>query len=188
MDCGGSWLKSSAAVPNERSRSSSVALDFLTLGDRPSEVVRNRGGADAAARADHGDDAAGERLVRVHIEPADRADEVERLHRRHDVFAHAAAHQLAEEGDIVDRADDDDLGAFLDHLRQAIQGVQHLLALHQRVEDQQVRAGLRRKARDRAVHAAGFNRDFRARHAAVRGDAAETMSAISGRSHAQRGW
>ncbi len=39
------------------------------------------------------------------------------------------AHQLAEEGDVVDRADDDDLGAFFDHLREAIQAVQHVLGL-----------------------------------------------------------
>ncbi len=75
--------------------------------DRPGDVVRHGGSADAALGADHGDDAADRLGVRRREQSADRAHDVDGADRRDQVVADAAPRQLAIERDVVDAADHD---------------------------------------------------------------------------------
>ena len=79
--------------------------------DRPGDVVGDRGRADAALGADDGDDPADRLGFRRREQVADRAHDVDRVDRRDDVVADAAAHQFAIERDVVDAADHDHAGA-----------------------------------------------------------------------------
>ena len=63
--------------------------------DRPGDVVRDGGSADAALGADDGDDAADRLGVRRREQTADRAHDVEGVDRRDQVVADAAPHQFA---------------------------------------------------------------------------------------------
>ena len=79
--------------------------------DRPGDVVRDGGRADAALGADDGDDAADGLGLRRREQIADRTHHVERVDRRDHVVADAAAHQFAIKRDVVDPADHDDPGS-----------------------------------------------------------------------------
>ena len=81
---------------------------MLPLGDRPSNVSRNRRSPDAAARADDRDNA---RRVYVGKQRAQRARDITSVGRRHDVIADAARGEFAEEGDIICGAEDDEASA-----------------------------------------------------------------------------
>ena len=61
------------------------------------------------------------RVGRRDIELRQRAQHVERAERRDQIFADAAADQVAIELDVVDMADDDDLGAGVAAFRQRIE-------------------------------------------------------------------
>ena len=77
----------------------------------PGEIVRDGRGADAALGADDRDDAA-ERLGAGRAEQmGHRLDEIDHAERRDQIFADPARDQLAIEDDVVDLAEDDDLGA-----------------------------------------------------------------------------
>ena len=90
-------------------------------GDRPGDVVGDHRGADAALAADEGDGAA-ERLGRaIDVELADRLDDAHEVDRDDEILADAAPHQLAVELDVVDVADDDDLGAGVADLGEAVE-------------------------------------------------------------------
>ncbi len=78
--------------------------------DRPGDVVRDGGGADAALGADDGDDAADGLGLRRREQVADRAHHVQRVDRREHIVADAAAHQFAVQRDVVDLADHDHPG------------------------------------------------------------------------------
>ena len=89
--------------------------------DRPGHVVGDGGGADAALGADDGNDAADRFGLRRREQPANRAHDVERVDRRDDVVADAAAHQFAIERDVVDAADHDDAGSGVADGRELIE-------------------------------------------------------------------
>ena len=123
----GSWLKSRPAVPKARSRSATTTSFSNVAGDRPGDVVGDHRRADAALAADEGDGAA-ERLRRaVDVEVGDGPDDAHQIDRRDQVLADAAVDQPAVELDVVDVADDDDLGAGVADLGQAVElGVEAL--------------------------------------------------------------
>ena len=79
--------------------------------DRPGDVVRDGGGADAALGADHGDDAADRLGVGRREQAADRAHDVDGADRRDQIVADAAPRQFAIERHVVDAADHDDARA-----------------------------------------------------------------------------
>ena len=89
--------------------------------------MRDGRGADAALGADHSDDAAERLGIGRREQAADRAHDVERGDRRDQIFADAAAHQLAIEQHVVDAADDDDAGAGVADLGQLIEAGEHVL-------------------------------------------------------------
>ena len=79
--------------------------------DVPGDVMRDRGGADAALGADHRDHAADGDRFRRREQAADRAHDVEDLDRPDHVVVDAAAHQLAIGRGVVGGADHDDTRA-----------------------------------------------------------------------------
>ncbi len=83
------------------------------------------GGADAALGPDEGHLASDKGRGGIAVEGADGADQLQRVQRRRQVLAHAAAHQLAIEGDVVGGADDDHLGAGVADLGELVQQAEH---------------------------------------------------------------
>ena len=100
--------------------------------------MRQRRGAHAAARADEGDDAADGRGIGIEIEAGNHFDQMQRMNRRDQIFADAAAHQLAIELHVVDAADDEDLGGGIADFGQAVDFLERGLALKPRLHDQQI--------------------------------------------------
>ena len=90
-------------------------------GDRPGDVVGDHRGADAALGADEGDGAAERLGGAIDVEVGDRLDDAHQVDRRDEIFADAALGEAAVELDVVDVADDDDLGAGVADLGQAVE-------------------------------------------------------------------
>ena len=103
----------------DRDRRPRVELEVAR--DRPGDVVRDGGGADAALGADDRDDAADRLGVRRREQSADRAHHVERADRRDQIVADAAPRELAIKQDVVEPADDDDARAGVAHLGKLIE-------------------------------------------------------------------
>ncbi len=82
-------------------------IERQVAGDRPADIVRDGGSADAALGADHGDDAADRLGFRRREQPADRADDVDGADRRDQIIADAAPRQVAVQRHVVDAADND---------------------------------------------------------------------------------
>ena len=76
-------------------------VELQVARDRPGDVVRDGGCADAAFGADDRDHAAHRLGVRRREQPADRAHHVERADRRDQIVADAAPRQLAIEQHVV---------------------------------------------------------------------------------------
>lgn len=79
-------------------------------------------------RTDHSDDAADGFGFGCREQIADRADHVDRLHRRDRVITDAAADQLAVQRDIVDLADHDHPRPGIAHRRELVETGQHVAA------------------------------------------------------------
>ena len=87
--------------------------------------------------------------------------------RGHDIFADAAAQELAIEQHVVDMADGDDLGAGIADLGETVEFAQHVRAVEQGLDDDQVgRRGVAIEG-DRRLHAAHLHRDVRLGQAPV---------------------
>src|SRR5207249_3227268 len=78
--------------------------------DRPGDVVRDRGGADAAFGADHRERAADRLCVLRGKQAGYRADDVDRANRCNHVVADAAPDHLTIKYDVVEMPDHDDAG------------------------------------------------------------------------------
>ncbi len=91
------------------------------LGEGVGEVVGDGRRARTALDAHEGHLPAGEGRGRVAVEGGDGADQLQRLQRRGQVFRNAPPHQIAIEGDVVGRPNDDHLGAGIADLRQLIE-------------------------------------------------------------------
>ena len=89
--------------------------------DRPGDIVRDGRGADAALGADDRDGAADRLGVGRENSPQIARTTSMRADRRDQVFADAAAHQLAVEHDVVDVADHDDVGAGVADLGELVE-------------------------------------------------------------------
>ena len=107
MPCGGSWLKSSPAVPNARSRSVTTEFEIQVARDCPGDIVRHRRCADAALGADDRENPPHRLGVRRGKQSADHAHDVERAERGDLVVAHAAADELAVEHHVIVPPDHD---------------------------------------------------------------------------------
>ena len=117
----GSWLKSSAGGAEGEVEIGDDDVVLEVAGDRPGDVVGDHRGADAALAADEGDGAAERLGGAVDVEVGDRLDDPHQIDGRHQVFADAAVGQTAVEFDVVDVADDDDLGAGVADVGEAIE-------------------------------------------------------------------
>ena len=125
--------------------------------------------ADAALAADEGDGAA-ERLGRaLDEELADGADDTDGVDRRDQIFADAAADEVAIELDVVDVADDDHLGADIANVGKAVELGIEAVARQLALDDDQI--GRRRTLVELGGggDAAHLDLDVGARHAAVAG-------------------
>ena len=96
--------------------------------DRPGDVVRDRGGADAALGADDRERASDRLGVERMEQAGDRADEVDRADRRDQIVADAAPHHLAIEHDVVEVADRDHARAGVADFSQHIEAAEQFLA------------------------------------------------------------
>ena len=95
-------------------------------GQRPGEIVRDRGRTAAALGAGEGEHLADRLGFRRRVEIGDRLDHLHRVKRGHQVLADALADQFAIERDVVGAADHDDLG------RRIADACQPLQLRHQR--------------------------------------------------------
>ena len=114
-----------------------VALERAGDGER--RVVADRARAGAALGADKGDDLADRSGLRIGVDRRDALDDLRHVHRRHDIFADAAAQELAVEQHVVDVTDGDDLGARIADLGKALEIGEHRRPVEQGLDDDQVR-------------------------------------------------
>jgi len=90
--------------------------------------VRDGGCADAAFRADDGNDPADRLRLRRRKQAANRAHHVQGVDRGDDVVADAAANQLAIQRDVVDAADHDHAGTGIANRRELIEASKNIAA------------------------------------------------------------
>ncbi len=135
--------------------------------DRPADVVRDGGGADAAFGADHGDDAADRLGVGLREQPADRAHDVDGADRRDQIVADAAPRQLAIERHVVDAADDDHARAGVADFGELVEPVQDFVGMVFRLEHDDVRRRRTAIGLDRGGDAAHLDFHMRLAEAAV---------------------
>ena len=134
--------------------------------DRPGDIVRDGGCADAALGADDGDDPADGLGFRRREQAANRAHHVERVDRRDHVVADAAAHQFAIERDVVDAADHDDAGSGIAHGGELVEAGQDIVAAFG-FQDDHVRRRRGAIGLDGGCHAAHLNLEMGLAEAAV---------------------
>ena len=96
------------------------------------------GSSDAALGTDHRNDASDRLGVGRREQPADRAHHVERLGRREEIIAHAAAHQLAIVHYVINPADHHDPTAGVADFGQRIKPVEYVLAAALRLDDDDI--------------------------------------------------
>ena len=121
-------------------------IELQVAGDRPGDIVRDGRGADAALGA-HDRDGAADRLgVGRREQAGDRPDHVDHGDRRHQVVAHAAAHELAIEHDVVELSDHDHARAGVADVGQRIEAGEQIVAAAFQFDDDHVG---RRRRRDR---------------------------------------
>ena len=145
--------------------------------DRPGDVMRDGGSADAALGADDGNDPADRLGFRRRKQSAYRTHHVERIDRRNHVVADAAAHQFAIKRDVVDAADHDDAGSGVADRGELIEAGQNIVAAFG-FQDDHVR---RRRG------AIGFDRGRHAAHLDLQMSLAEP-AVFAGRLHGGRGF
>jgi hypothetical protein len=134
--------------------------------DRPGDVMRDRGSADAALGADHGDDASDRLGFRRREQVADRAHDVDGGDRGDRVVADAAAHQFAIERDVVDLADHDHAGSGVAHGGELVEAEQDVVAAFG-LQDDHVRGRRRTIRLDGGSHAAHLDLEMRLAKSAV---------------------
>ena len=134
--------------------------------DRPGDVVRDGGGADAALGADDGDDPADRLGFRRCEQAANRAHHVDGGDRRDHIVADAAADQFAIEADVVETADDDDAGSGIADGRQLVEAGQDIVAAFG-FQDDHVRRRRGAIGFDGGCHAAHLDLEMRLAEAAV---------------------
>ncbi len=108
-------------------------------GDRPADIVRDGGRADAALGADHRDDAADRLGVGRREQPAHRAHDVDGADRGDQIVADAAPRQLAVKRHVVDAADHDHPGAGVADFGELVEAVQDFVGMVFRLEQDDVR-------------------------------------------------
>ena len=107
--------------------------------DRPTDVMRDGGSADAALGADHGDNAADRLGIGRREQSADPAHDVDGADRRDQIFTHAAPRQFAIERHVVDAADHDHPRAGIADLGELIEPVQDFIGMVFRFDHDDVR-------------------------------------------------
>ena len=114
-----------------------VARQRLRQG--PRDVVADGRRTDATLGADERVDVTDRIGIRIVVEVGDAFHDLQRRHRRDQVFADAALQQLAVEHHVVGLADDDDLGAGVAALGQTVELVQQFEPRQPRFDDDEVR-------------------------------------------------
>ncbi len=137
------------------------------LGERPCRVVRHGAAARAALGAHERDDPTERRLGRIAAHRGDRLEDLLRRERRHQIVAHSLLNQGAIYLHVVFLAQDHDLRAGLAHLRQAVDLLQHGVAVLGRLDDDQVGRRVVVEEGDGVVEAARFDVDRRLLEPAV---------------------
>ena len=142
-----------------------VALE--RRGDGEGGVVADGARAGAAFSADKGNDLTHRPRLRIGVDGRNALDDLHHLDRGHDIFADAAAQELAIEQHVVDMADGNDLGAGIADLGETVEFAQHVRAVEQGFDDDQV--GRRRVAieGDRRLDPAHLHRNVRLGQAPV---------------------
>ncbi len=100
------------------------------------------------------------------------------IERRDEIFAGAPAHQFAIELDVIDAADDDNLGRRIADFSKAIELVERGLAVQPGLDDQKIRRHLAVEVIHGALDAAEMNVDVCLRQAPVGTRALQGSSGI----------
>ena len=145
---------------------------------RPGAIMGHRRGADTALGADEGNTLAGKGLLGIEEQVGNRADQMQRRHRWHEILAHPALHQLAIEGNIIGGADDDNLGFRVTDARQLLELFEQALATHSRFHNQKIGRGRIMIALDRCGQPAELDADMRLGQAPVTGGIVDQRSGL----------
>ncbi len=153
---------SMAQLPRCRSPSTSTVWRWADNAEMPGEVGRQRGRADAAAHARHGDHSAAAHRGLRRILPAEQRPEMAGHHvgrqRLEQIFQHAeVAGQSAIEAHLLPIAHYQHPDIGLDHVRQVFERAQRILAGH--VNDQGARRGRLLQRGDGGANAAAAKID-----------------------------
>ena len=107
--------------------------------DREPDIVGYGRGPYPAFGADHGDDAADRFGVRRGKQPAHCAHDLQRVDRRDQIIADAAAHQLTVQRNVVRPADDDHPRRRIANRRELIKTVQNVVTAAFRFQNNDIR-------------------------------------------------
>ena len=116
-------------------------LPLERSGDGKRGVVANRARARAALRADKSDGLADRPRLRIAVQAGQGLDDLEHAYGSDQVLADAAAQQLAIEHDVVEVADDHDLGGGVAKPGQAVEFREHGGAVEQGFDDDEIGRG-----------------------------------------------
>jgi hypothetical protein len=100
--------------------------------------VANGARARSALRADKGDGLADRPYFRIAIQARQGLDDLEHAYGSDQILADAAAQELAIEHDVVEMADDHDLGGGVAEPRQAIEFREHGVAIEHGLDDDEI--------------------------------------------------
>ena len=103
--------------------------------------MRNRRCAYAALSTDHGDNSTDRLGVRRRKQGADGPYDIERPDRRNQIFAHAAARQLAIECDVIDASHDNNACAGVTDFRQLVEPAENIGGARIGFDQDNVRCG-----------------------------------------------
>jgi hypothetical protein len=98
--------------------------------------------------------------LRVAIDGRDGLHDLRRLDGGQDIFADAAAQELAIEQHVVDLANGDDLAAGIADLCEPVEVAKHVIPVEQGFDDDQVRSGGVLVEGDGRLHASHLHRDM----------------------------
>ena len=113
-------------------------IDLQSFGDIPGDIVRDRGGTCATARAREHHHAANRRRFGIHIEIGDRLDDMERCQRGDQIFGNATLGEFAVELHVIHAANHDHFRGLVAHIGELFELAQHRLALPARLYDEQI--------------------------------------------------
>ncbi len=142
-------------------------IELQVAGDRPGDVVGDGRRPDPAPRPDDRDGTADRPRVGCREQARHRAHHVEHGDRRHEVVAHAAAHELAVEHNVVELADHQHARAGVAHFSQRIEAADQIVAAAFQFDDHDVGGRRRAVGLDGCRNAAGLDLEMGLAHAPI---------------------